>query len=116
MKNKFNMYIVLWCLLIVVHSLYDFLVFIQQQCKRLRLSIEQRGYLSKFSDDDSFLKSNNRLASAAKIPRHLAILLGQEEISVLDLRRLVSWCAIAEIPYITFYDHKGKLYFNLEYK
>ncbi|XP_016845748.1 dehydrodolichyl diphosphate synthase complex subunit nus1 [Nasonia vitripennis] len=103
------MYIVLWFLFIVAHSLYDFFEFIKKQCKHLRLRIEQRGYLNKFSDDYSFLTSNNCLATASKIPRHLAILLGQEEISVLDLRRLISWCAIAEIPYITFYDHKGIL-------
>ena len=95
--------IIFHVLLNIAHFLYGLYYSVLQHWTCLVLFVQKRGYfLNKIQYD-----SNNHFTEASKIPRHLAILLGQEEISAFDLVKLISWCIVAEIPYISFYDHKG---------
>jgi len=47
-------------------------------------------------------------AKTKKIPRHLVIVLGLCDESVLDCVRIIGWCIALNIPYISFFDHNGK--------
>ncbi|XP_011498149.1 PREDICTED: dehydrodolichyl diphosphate syntase complex subunit nus1 [Ceratosolen solmsi marchali] len=76
------------------------------------LTVQHCRYLNKNKCNYSIVNLRNHLIATSKFPKHLAILLGQEEISITDVVRLISWCTIAEIPYVSFYDHKGILQKN----
>lgn len=47
-------------------------------------------------------------AKTKKIPRHLVIVLGLCDESVLDCVRIIGWCIALNIPYISFFDRNGK--------
>ncbi|KAL6257222.1 hypothetical protein P5V15_012149 [Pogonomyrmex californicus] len=47
------------------------------------------------------------LAKIKKIPRHLVIVLGLCDESVLDCVRIIGWCITLDIPYISFFDRNG---------
>lgn len=48
-------------------------------------------------------------ATTKKIPRHLVIVLGLCDESVLDCVRIIGWCITLNIPYISFFDRNGFL-------
>ncbi|XP_014217337.1 dehydrodolichyl diphosphate synthase complex subunit nus1 [Copidosoma floridanum] len=106
------MYIIFRVILSFLHFAYSFQYFVQQQYTRFLLFIERCTRSSKVKSNYSSLKFNENLINVPKIPRHLAFLLGHEEVSVLDVVKLISWCVVAEIPFISFYDHKGNLQKN----
>lgn len=43
----------------------------------------------------------------SKVPRHVALLIGESLISYRDVANLVVWCLFARIPHVTLYDVKG---------
>lgn len=49
-----------------------------------------------------------RMRAKTKIPRHLVIVLGLCDESVLDCVRIIGWCITLNIPYISFFDRNGK--------
>lgn len=49
------------------------------------------------------------LAKTKKIPKHLVIVLGLCDESVLDCVRIIGWCITLDIPYISFFDRNGFL-------
>lgn len=49
-----------------------------------------------------------RCARTEKLPRHLVIVLGLCDQSVLDCVRIIGWCITLNIPYISFFDRNGK--------
>ncbi|CAG9857019.1 unnamed protein product [Phyllotreta striolata] len=50
-----------------------------------------------------------RLFTLSKTPKHLTVIVGHDDCSLRDLTNLIIWCIAVEIPYISFYDFKGKL-------
>lgn len=46
-------------------------------------------------------------AKTKKVPRHLVIVLGLCDESVLDCVRIIGWCITLNIPYISFFDRNG---------
>ncbi|KAI4457710.1 hypothetical protein MML48_7g00011720 [Holotrichia oblita] len=60
----------------------------------------------KMSDFSEIVKQTQALP---KLPKHITILLGNEEPSYRDLTNIVLWSIAAGIPFISFYDHKGLL-------
>ncbi|KAM0734306.1 Dehydrodolichyl diphosphate synthase complex subunit NUS1 [Formica fusca] len=50
-----------------------------------------------------------RMRAKTKIPRHLVIVLGLCDESVLDCVRIIGWCITLNIPYISFFDRNGFL-------
>lgn len=50
-----------------------------------------------------------RCARTEKLPRHLVIVLGLCDQSVLDCVRIIGWCITLNIPYISFFDRNGFL-------
>ncbi|XP_018397712.1 PREDICTED: dehydrodolichyl diphosphate synthase complex subunit NUS1 [Cyphomyrmex costatus] len=49
------------------------------------------------------------LTYTKKVPRHLVIVLGLYDESVLDCVRIIGWCNTLAIPYISFFDCHGFL-------
>jgi hypothetical protein len=101
------MYVVFRFLLRITHFLFIVYYFLQQRYIWLILTIRHCKYLNTNKCNCSILNLRDHLTATSKFPNHLAILLGQEEISIIDIVKLISWCIIAKIPYISFYDHKG---------
>uniref|UniRef100_A0A023FZK1 ditrans,polycis-polyprenyl diphosphate synthase [(2E,6E)-farnesyldiphosphate specific] n=1 Tax=Amblyomma parvum TaxID=251391 RepID=A0A023FZK1_AMBPA len=48
-----------------------------------------------------------------KVPKHIAVLIGEHDISYRDAANLVVWCLFAGIPHVTLYDAEGALKKNL---
>lgn len=46
-----------------------------------------------------------------KLPQHVIVILGFDEVSLENLVRLISWCFLAKIQFITLYDPTGKFLF-----
>lgn len=99
------MSLVFQILLSVAHFVYSLYCFLIKHCESLLSSIDRRKFFNK-QECDIFVDSEN-LIKSSKVPRHLAVILGHEKISILDLVKLISWCISAEIPYVSFYDYKG---------
>lgn len=47
--------------------------------------------------------------SLIKMPEHLTVLLGPEEVFIKELTNLVLWCLDTRISFISFYDYTGKM-------
>lgn len=94
-------------LLSVAHFVYSLYCFLSKQFELLLSFIDRRKFLSK-DECDRFVDTNN-LIKSSRVPKHLAVLLGHEDVSLFDLVKLFSWCISAEIPYVSFYDYKGIL-------
>ncbi|XP_054921886.1 dehydrodolichyl diphosphate synthase complex subunit nus1-like isoform X2 [Dermacentor andersoni] len=48
-----------------------------------------------------------------KVPKHIAVLIGEHDISYRDAANLVVWCLFAGIPHVTLYDAEGALKENV---
>ncbi|XP_031827378.1 transport and golgi organization 14 isoform X2 [Nomia melanderi] len=47
-----------------------------------------------------------------KLPRHILIIFGAKEDTILDCVRIISWCITLGIPYVSFFDINGFLVKN----
>lgn len=101
-----------WCglyLLLLIHFIYsvfvyfsDYVFFIFTNCKRLygRTSISKSSSISFFREE---------VKCFPKLPKHLAVIIDEQEVSYNDCIKLISWCIYAGIPFITFYSsNSGK--------
>lgn len=43
-----------------------------------------------------------------RIPGHLVVVIGYEDISYVDLARIISWSVVLGIQNVSFYDQDGK--------
>lgn len=58
---------------------------------------------------ESTNKLTEKIRCFAKKPQHIAVILGTESVSYKDLVKLITWCFIAEVSNISFYDHKNEI-------
>lgn len=58
---------------------------------------------------ESTNKITEKIRYFSKKPQHLVIILGSESLPYKDLVKLITWCFIAEISSISFYDHKNEI-------
>lgn len=97
------MQVIFRLLLAIIHVLYKFIFWSRLQWK---IFIEL-----VFSDRNSSMENDvlsELIKDVTKLPEHLVVILGHEEVSFHDLVRIVGWCVIAGIPCVSFYDHNGK--------
>ncbi|EEC00558.1 dehydrodolichyl diphosphate synthase complex subunit Nus1 [Ixodes scapularis] len=47
------------------------------------------------------------LHSFCKVPKHVAVVIGESLVSYRDVANLVVWCLFARIPHVTLYDVEG---------
>ncbi|XP_051164154.1 dehydrodolichyl diphosphate synthase complex subunit nus1 [Leptopilina boulardi] len=101
------MQVIFRLLLAIIHVLYKFIFWSRLQWK---IFIEL-----VFSDRNSSMENDvlsELIKDVTKLPEHLVVILGHEEVSFHDLVRIVGWCVIAGIPCVSFYDHNGFLQRN----
>uniref|UniRef100_A0A1B6F3M3 ditrans,polycis-polyprenyl diphosphate synthase [(2E,6E)-farnesyldiphosphate specific] n=2 Tax=Cuerna arida TaxID=1464854 RepID=A0A1B6F3M3_9HEMI len=55
----------------------------------------------------SFLKEEFKCYP--KLPRHLAVVIEEDDISYQDCIKLILWCIYSEIPFISFYTNNGAI-------
>lgn len=47
-----------------------------------------------------------------RLPCHLVFVVGCEEISFVDLSKIIDWCVALGISHVSFYDRYGKYYID----
>lgn len=99
-------HILLHTLLKLAHFLYNVYIAIRYAC--IIAYRKCTGLLCARTELDLLLR-----AKVEKIPRHLVIVLGLCDESVLDCVRIIGWCIALNIPYISFFDRNGKKRFGI---
>ena len=105
------MYIVFRVLLTLIHLLYGLFLRARRQWREWKLWCDELWYGKDSTTEAEVLIRS--IKGVGNLPRHLAVILGHEAVSFVDLVRIVSWCVITGIPYVSFYDHNGKEPFHL---
>ncbi|XP_058791103.1 dehydrodolichyl diphosphate synthase complex subunit nus1 [Phymastichus coffea] len=104
------MTLIFYLLLNLLHFINNLYCFIKQYCVKICLLMKHHVYANKGFENYWLENSSDNLVS--KLPNHIAIIIGLEEISIIDITKLIDWCMTIEISYISFYDHKGLLQKN----
>lgn len=100
--------LILWILHVGLYAL-DVLSLVKHKLfHRLRFSSVHD---AKFADAKLVCPSSAlaSLDSLQRLPKHMAVLIGEHDISYQDAANLVVWCLFAGIPYVTLYDAEGAL-------
>lgn len=92
-------------LLVLAHLLHSLYAAIRYACDAVYRRCTDPWYASTTAELDVLVRT---LTKANKIPRHLVIVLGLCDESVLDCVRIIGWCITLDIPYISFFDRNGK--------
>lgn len=92
-------------LYIIVHNVYSFWKFISSLPYIVPIFFCVR---HEFIPGEINLKCVHKEARKLnKIPTHLTILVGQEDLSVQEVVNLILWSLAAGISFVSFYDSKG---------
>lgn len=103
-----NMNLIFYLLLHTLHFLNNLYCCIERYCVEIFFIFKHFVFSGKpFRNYFPLENSVDNL----KLPKHVAILVGIEEISIIDIIKLIDWCSTTRIPYVSFYDHKGNLKF-----
>lgn len=49
----------------------------------------------------------NRINKIYKIPKHLTIILGNDEINIKTVAKLIIWCIRTKVTFVSFHDSTG---------
>lgn len=101
------MQVIFRLVLAVIHVFYEFIYWIRHQWKLCTALL--------FSNRNSTVENDvliELVKRVTKLPRHMVVILGHEKVSFQDLAKIISWCVIAGIPFVSFYDHNGFLQRN----
>lgn len=103
-------------ILCLLHAcLYVLDVFLMVKHKLLHRLKYSSVHDAKFADA-KLLCSSSALTDMdllQKVPKHIAVLIGEHDISYRDAANLVVWCLFAGIPHVTLYDAEGALKENV---
>jgi len=86
----------------MLHSSFDFLDYLIYVVK-----VTVRKMKLKLCKNNCLQASD--LQKLSKLPSHIAFLVVEENISYVDLAKLVIWCIAAEIPIVSLFDMHGQL-------
>lgn len=92
-------------LLVLAHFLHSLYIVIRYACDVTYRCFTKPWHASTTAELDALVRT---LTKINKIPRHLVIVLGLCDESVLDCVRIIGWCITLDIPYISFFDRNGK--------
>lgn len=93
-------------LLVLAHLLVSLYTAIRYACDATyRWCTKEFWHTDSTAELDALVRT---LTKFKKIPRHLVIVLGLCDESVLDCVRIIGWCITLDIPYISFFDRNGK--------
>jgi len=102
------MYTFLHTILVFAHFLHSLYVVIRYACTVVHRKCTDLWCTTTTSTTTELDALVRTLAKTKKIPRHLVIVLGLCDKSVLDCVRIIGWCITLDIPYISFFDRNGK--------
>lgn len=92
-------------LLVLAHLLVSLYTAIRYACDATyRWCTKEFWHTDSTAELDALVRT---LTKFKKIPRHLVIVLGLCDESVLDCVRIIGWCITLDIPYISFFDRNG---------
>ncbi|XP_066256844.1 dehydrodolichyl diphosphate synthase complex subunit Nus1-like [Euwallacea similis] len=98
------LYRTLYVLVNALFSIYRWLVNVLQEIGGVFLDI-----CHEFGPSPSRKCQENGEVLMNKIPKHITVLLGNEQPSFKDLANIILWCIGNQILFLSFYDHKGTL-------
>ncbi|XP_036141010.1 dehydrodolichyl diphosphate synthase complex subunit NUS1-like isoform X1 [Monomorium pharaonis] len=101
-----SMNALLYTLLVLIHYLHSLYVAIRGACIAVYRWLAEFWCVSTTTELDVLIQTLSRIS---KTPRHLVIVLGLCDESVLDCVRIIGWCITLDIPYISFFDRNGFL-------
>ncbi|XP_066138748.1 dehydrodolichyl diphosphate synthase complex subunit Nus1-like [Euwallacea fornicatus] len=99
-----SLYRTLYVLVHALFSVYRWLVNAVQEIGGVFVDI-----CHEFGPSTSSIYQENETGLISKIPKHITILLGNEQPSFKDMANIISWCMGNQILFLSFYDHKGIL-------
>ena len=99
-------YVLLWRILHLILLLWSCIVSKYHRLKGLfpRVSL----WDSSTSDETSDLGSCAYTKTFKKLPRHVGIVIVENEIFISDLARMAFWCMALGISNVSIYDNRGK--------
>ncbi|ERL85251.1 dehydrodolichyl diphosphate synthase complex subunit nus1 [Dendroctonus ponderosae] len=92
---------------VLVHSLFTIYQWLVAWRKQGGVFV---GAGHEFDDVEAIRCLEKEIAVQNKIPKHLTVLLGQEEPSYPDLANIVLWSISHRIRFLSFYDYQGVLW------
>lgn len=93
---------------IIVHYLYSFVEYINDAWFKIKQTVT-RFYLRTVGLESSLVYVYSEAQKLEKLPNHLTVLLAHENHSLKDLSNFILWSLAAGVPFISFYDGKGKV-------
>lgn len=97
-------YKIVWTFIMLLFEIYERMYYIMKLCKlKIMNSINFRNY----KQDQNFLKLCQK--NLEKIPKHLSIIIGSEDIDRKILSNIVIYALMLNIKYLSFYDIKNAL-------
>uniref|UniRef100_A0A1B6D8L5 ditrans,polycis-polyprenyl diphosphate synthase [(2E,6E)-farnesyldiphosphate specific] n=1 Tax=Clastoptera arizonana TaxID=38151 RepID=A0A1B6D8L5_9HEMI len=118
--NPLGLYLInniMLIILVLIHNIYSLIIYIYKLVDYFLKRLQQCFALlipSKISRE--VMSVRDGVKSLSKIPQHLAVIVGSEQISYLDFTKLILWCLNAEIPHISFYSSLNEISCHLLYK
>ncbi|XP_078050375.1 transport and golgi organization 14 [Augochlora pura] len=104
------MFTVFRTLLILTHFLYDLIIAVYNYCVLLHRKCTEIWHGENLRTEVEWLV---RAASKTKkLPRHILIIFGAKQDTILDCVRIIGWCITLGIPYVSFFDIDGSLVRN----
>ncbi|XP_076249238.1 transport and golgi organization 14 [Calliopsis andreniformis] len=104
------MFTIFHMLLILMHFFCDLFTAIHNCCAIVSHKFLEIWYGENTNTDVEWLA---RIVSRTnKLPKHIVIVFGAKEDTILDCIRIIGWCITIGIPYISFYDISGFLVRN----
>ncbi|XP_011690196.1 PREDICTED: dehydrodolichyl diphosphate syntase complex subunit NUS1 [Wasmannia auropunctata] len=91
-------------LLVLAHLLHSLYTAIRYACDAMYRRCTEPWCPSTSAELNTLVRT---LTTHKRTPRHLVIVLGLCDESVLDCVRIIGWCITLDIPYISFFDRNG---------
>jgi len=93
--------------LFLIHSLYCIFNHLTSYFCNTLHSLKSLYFRTNKSRHISVALLKEELKCYPKIPKHLVIIIEEEDISYQDCVKLILWCINSGIPYISFYNHSS---------
>lgn len=93
------LYVIVHCLYTSFHLFYEYLSHVNVNLKTL--------FYEFLSETNKAKYLQSCLQKVSRKPKHLTVVLGEEETKLKDIAKLIIWCITTQISFISFYDHKG---------
>lgn len=93
--------------LFFVHSIFSVLFHLTNYLLYCIHSLKSLYYRTNTYRHISVSLLKEELKCYPKVPKHLAVIIEEEDISYQDCVKLILWCIHSGIPYISFYNHSN---------